>query len=52
MNDEKIRLLANGIVSISDAVDEPFWDVLDALIEADVLDEGHRTEIEDYMETL
>lgn len=54
MEKEQIQseALARGIAAVAEAIDINFWDVLDDLIQIGTLNEGHRTWIEFYMETL
>ena len=52
MKEEQLKLLANGIASIAEAVDFNFWEVLDALQEGSVLSEEEKSDVKYYMETL
>jgi len=52
MNNDELKLLANGIASIADALDLPFEEVMEALAEGDVLTCKELDQLLDYRETV
>lgn len=52
MNDQQLKILCNGIASIADIKNEPFFDVVDALIDMAILEEEDRPEIVKFMDSL
>jgi hypothetical protein len=52
MDEPQLKLLANGIASIADAVDVHFEEVVEALVGMYVIDGGQLGELMDYLETL
>jgi len=52
MNEEKIKLLCNGIASISDALDESFFDILSELNDYMMIDDDTYDRVKEYMESL
>jgi hypothetical protein len=52
MNEEKIKLLCNGIASISDALNINFWDIVEDMEDIGILEKFNTDEIKGYMESL